>query len=482
MRVMATNQYINGRCVEGEGRPFDVVNPAIDEVIATVRAADEAQTIDALEAAQTAFKTWSKTSINERLAWIAKLRDACLAERDTLVDLLAREVGKSYPEAEAECNGMAATLNFYSEEVKQIYGTALTDYVSRPGEAFHVVRKYPVGVTVGHLAWNFPMQNAALKLGPALASGCTCVLKPSSSTPLATLYLGIIGEKIGFPKGVFNILAGPSGVVGKTLNESKIPRLVTLIGSSETGRQVMLEAATSIKRFSLELGGNAPALVMPDADLETTAAFMATRKTRCCGQGCANINRIYVHKSVHDQFVGLLHKYVEKVTVGWGKEMGDAMGPLINGAARARVFDLIKDATDKGGQLLYGGEVPEGLSAGSFIMPTLLDHAQDNMRLRHEEIFGPVLPVYTFSDLSEAIAAANDTDYGLCSYLFTHDSRVIARVSEEFEFGEVLVNNPPGGTFIPLPHIGIKESGVGCDGSLWALDPYFWMRRVSIRP
>ena len=369
---MVTSQYIDGQMVAGAGEPFDVVNPATDEVVATLRAAAAAQATLALDAAQRAFRTWSRTSLNERIAWTVKLRDACLAERDTLVDLLAREVGKSYPEAMAECNGLATILDFYAEESKRVYGTALPDYTSRRGAALHLLRKDPVGVAVGHLAWNFPIQNAALKLGPALASGCTCVLKPSSSTPLATLYLGVIGEKIGFPKGVFNILAGPSAIVGTALNASPIPRLVTLIGSSETGRQVMREAATSIKRFSLELGGNAPAVVMPDADLEATAQFMVTRKIRCCGQGCANINRIYVQESIHDPFVGMLRQQVATVKVGWGKDLGEAMGPLINRAARTRVLALINDAVAKGARLLSGGRVPEDLPAGAFLLPTPL--------------------------------------------------------------------------------------------------------------
>ncbi len=475
-------QYINGTCVDGEGIPFDVVNPATEEVIATVNAANEAQTIKALEAAQLAFKTWSKTSLNERIGWVVKLREALRAEKDTLTDLAAREVGKSYPEAAAECNMLFNVLDFYCEEVKRVYGTTIKDYDSKPGEVFHVMQRYPVGVAVGHLAWNFPIQNVALKLGPALASGCTCVLKPSSSTPLATLYLGAIGQKIGFPKGVFNIVSGPSSVVGKALNESRIPRLITLIGSSETGRQVMAQGCTSIKRFSLELGGNAPAIVMPDADLKSTAAFMVTRKIRACGQGCGNINRIYVHKSVHDEFINLLRVNIEKVKVGWGKELGDTMGPQINKAARDRLLDLVKDATDKGAKLIYGGRVPENMTKGAYIMPTLLDNVQDSSRLCHEEVFGPILPVCIFSDLDDVINRANDTEYGLVSYLFSHDSRTIARVTEELNFGEVHVNNPGGGNFVPLPHVGIKESGVGCDGSLWSLEEYFWMRRLSIRP
>lgn len=475
-------QYINGMYTEGKGKPFDVDNPATEEVIATIAAADEAQTIMALEAAQESFKTWSKTSINERIGWVVKLREAFRAEIETVTDLVAREVGKPYPEAEAECRMMVDILNFYCEEVKRVYGTTIRDYVTKPGETFHIIQQYPMGVAVGHLAWNFPIQNVALKLGPALASGCTCVLKPSSSTPLATLYLGSICEKIGFPKGVFNIVSGPASVVGKVLNESRIPRLITLIGSSETGRQVLAQASTSVKDFSLELGGNAPAIVMPDADLESTAAFMVNRKTRCCGQGCANINRIYVHKMVHDEFVNLLHLNIKKVEVGWGKELGDVMGPQINKAARDRLLDLIKDAIDRGAELKYGGKIPDNLTKGAFIMPTLLDNVQDNSRLCHEEVFGPVLPVYSFSDIDDVINRANDTEYGLTSYLFSHDSRVIARSMEELCFGEVLVNNPGGGNFVPLPHVGIKESGVGCDGSHWSLSEYFRMRRISIRP
>ena len=474
--------YIDGATVEGEGKTFDVVNPATEELIGTVKAATEGQTVKALQAAQCAFKTWSKTSIGERTGWALKLRDALRAEKDTLTDLTAREAGKSYPEAAAECNMLFEVINFYCEEVKRVYGTTVKDYGSKPGEVFHVMEQYPVGVAVGHLAWNFPIQNVALKLGPSLASGCTCVLKPSSSTPLATLYIGAIAKKIGFPKGVINIVSGPSSVVGKTLNESKIPQLITLIGSSATGRQVLREASTSIKRFSLELGGNAPAIVMPDVDLESTASFMVKRKIRACGQGCGNINRIYAHSSIRKQFVELLHANIEKVQVGWGKELGDIMGPQINNAARDRLLDLVKDATSKGANLIYGGKVPENLTKGSFIMPTLLDNVSDTARLCHEEVFGPILPVFDFSDLDDVIRRANDTDYGLVSYLFSHDSRVIAKVTHELAFGEVHVNNPGGGNFVPLPHVGIKESGVGCDGSHWALKEYFWMRRLSVRP
>jgi succinate-semialdehyde dehydrogenase/glutarate-semialdehyde dehydrogenase len=244
----------------------------------------------------------------------------------------------------------------------------------------------------------------------------------------------------------------------------------------------MSQASTSIKAFSFELGGNAPAIVMPDADLESTAEFMVNRKISCCGQGCANINRIYVHKEIQEEFVNLLHMYIKNVKVGWGKELDTFMGPQINSAARDRLLELVKDAAEKGANIIYGGKIPENLEKGSFIMPTLLDNMSDDSRICHEEVFGPILPVFSFSDLQDVIERANDTEYGLTSYLFSHDSRVIAKVTEELNFGEVLVNNPGGGYFVPLPHVGIKESGVGCDGSHWSLEEYFHIKRISIRP
>lgn len=474
--------YIGGRCVEGKGGSFEVENPATEEVVAGVLAADEAQAAEALDAAQHAFKDWSGISLAERAAWMLKLRDGLLADREEMVDLVAREVGKPHTEAKAEFELAIAILDMYREESKRIYGTVLRDYSTQPGQTIHMVRRHPVGVVVGHLAWNYPLQNIALKLGPSMASGCTCVLKPSIHTPLSALRLGAIAESVGLPEGVFNVVAGPSSVVGKALNESRIPRLITVIGSSETGRSVMAQAATSIKRFSLELGGNAPAVVMPDADLESAAAFMVGRKRRCCGQGCANINRIYVHESIRRRFVDLLGNEARKIKVGWGKELGDVMGSQIHKAARNRLLELVQDATDKGARLVYGGTIPDQFPRGAFIMPTVLDDVEDGMRLRHEEIFGPLLPVYAFENLDEVIAKANDTPYGLTAYLFSHDSRIIARISEEIECGEILVNNPGGANFAPLPHIGIKESGVGCDGSFWSLEAYLSMRRVSIRP
>jgi succinate-semialdehyde dehydrogenase/glutarate-semialdehyde dehydrogenase len=300
---------------------------------------------------------------------------------------------------------------------------------------------------------------------------------------LASLLIGKIANDIGFPSGVFNIVAGPSGVIGKYLNGSKIPQMIALVGSSAAGREVMQQSSTSIKRFSFELGGNAPCIVMPDADLDQMIPWLAKRKVYFTGQACANVNRLFVHESLHDEFVSRLTELVKKIQVGWGKDMPDAMGPLINHSSRDKLLKLIDDTVAEGATLVYGGEakeLPEHLKNGAFMLPTILDNIQDEMKIANIEIFGPVYTILTFKNLDEVIERSNKTEYGLASYLFTHDSRVIARCVEDLAFGEVDVNSPSLGP--NLPHVGIKESGIGCDRSRWSLDEFFNMRRISIRP
>jgi len=474
-------QYINGKCLPGKGEPVEIFNPATEDIVDSVQTATREQAIEALEAAQAAFPIWSSLSLEERGDWICKLSDAILAEKGTIADLLSREVGLPYSATPGEVAGVSKNLLFMYEEAKRVYGTTLPDYGAPQGEVYHFVQPYPLGVTVGHLAWNHPLHFFGAKLAPALASGCTCVLKPSISTPLASLYIAAIAERIGFPRGVFNVLAGPSGVIGKALNESKIPRLIGVIGSSETGRQVMSQGATSIKRYSLELGGNAPLIIMPDASLDDAVSYIVQRKTDSCGQGCSNINRVYVHRDVHDKVVELLLEKLRRVKVGWGKDEADAMGPQINKERRNALLDLIDEAVKHGAKLLYGGKIPEGMHRGAFIMPTLLDETPDDAVLTHLEIFGPVIPVYTFTELDDAIARGNDTESGLAAYVYSHDSRVIAKCSEKLTFGMIYVNNPVfGGS--NLPHIGVKESGIGCDYSRWSLENYYMLRRTSMRP
>ena len=474
--------YINGKCVEGAGDKLDVTCPATGELLETITTASIQQADEALEAAQAAFHDWARLSLNERIGWMMKLKDACLAEKDEIVDLMAKEGGKSRKEAANDFNAFIGYFGFYAEEAKRVYGTDIPEYGGRRGN-FHVVLKRPVGVVVGHLAWNMPISNVGLKLCPAMASGCTCVLKPSTETPLASLKVGELCEKIGLPAGVVNIVTGKASVIGNHLSQSKIPAMVAVIGSSAVGVEVMQNASTSIKRFSMELGGNAPCIIMPDCDLEKTAKYVADRKVRISGQGCANINRIFVHESIHDEFVKLLLEDVKKIQVGWGDDMPNAMGPMINVKTRDRMIHLVEEAQSQGAQLLYGGNIPElpdNLKNGAFFVPAVLDGVTDEMTITQQEIFGPIYSILTFKDLDEVIERSNKTDLGLTGYLFTHDSRVIGRVIEEVEVGELQVNDPGAGP--NMPHIGIKQSGLGCDRGKWSLDEYYDIRRISIQP
>lgn len=474
------SQYINGVCIEGKGAPFQVINPATDEVVEILNAASPEQVQQALLAARAAFPAWAKTPLNDRIALLNQFREACIAEKETIAMLIHQEVGLSWPESLGEVDTLTTQMQFNAEEVRRVQGATTPDYVDSHGEVLHIVEPFPIGVTVAHIAWNHPLYGVGVKL-TSLYTGCTCILKPSSSTPLATLYLGELAHRVGLPAGVLNILAGPSNVVGRMLNESDIPSLIGVIGSSETGREVMRQGSTTVKRYSLELGGNAPAIVMPDATLELAIPFIVKRKTWSCGQGCSNINRIYVHEDIHDEFVARLTEKVAEVKVGWGKDLGDVMGPQMEKKYRDVLLDKIQDAVEKGAKVVYGGGVPAGLeSHGAFIMPTILDDCNDTMRVCNEELFGPVFSIFRFTDLDNVLEQANRTIYGLAAYVYTHDSRVFGRCAQELETGMVYINTPTCGG-ANLPHIGIKQSGIGCDAGKWQFDNYYVLKRISIR-
>ena len=473
-------QYINGKTVVGNGRIAEVTDPSTGKVIDTVSCADVAQTKEALAAAAAAFKTWSKTSVNERYDWLMKLKAACTAERDTLIDLVSFESGRPYPAACGDVDWLLTSLSYYAEEAKRVNGEVLPTQFVGGRENYHILTRTPLGVTVGHIAWNYPLGNASIKLAPAVASGCTCIIKPSSETPLATLYLGVIAEKIGFPAGVINILSGPASEVAKTLNESDIPRMITLIGSYETGLKLMQQGATSLKKYSLELGGNAPVIVMPDADLDETAANIVAKKVGFAGQTCVNYNRIYVHEDIYPVLCEKVAAELARVKLGRYKDEGYIMGPVINKKARDRMLDLIEDAVKSGATLVMGGEIPAAFSAGSYITPALLTDVTDDMRVSKEEIFGPIIPLQPFSDFDEVLQKANNTIFGLSAYFFGHDARDIKKAVETLEAGEIFINGGIGSEF--TPHPGLKQSGVGCDKSKWSLDEYYDFKLVSLVP
>jgi succinate-semialdehyde dehydrogenase/glutarate-semialdehyde dehydrogenase len=317
-----------------------------------------------------------------------------------------------------------------------------------------------------------------------MASGCTIVLKPSTSTPLTTLKVAELAGSIDLPVGIFNVVIGSASGIGNYLSASKIPSMVSLIGSSETGVEVMRNMATSVKKVSLELGGNSPTIIMPDPDLDSVVDFIIGNKTYNTGQNCGCVNRIYAHQAIHDEFVAKLVEKVKALKIGWGKDNPSAVGALIDVKNRDRLIDLVKDSVSRGAKLLCGGgipELPDHLKEGAFFTPAVLDNVTEDMPVAFGEIFGPVFSVLTFDDLDDVIARGNNTAYGLTSYLFTHDSRVIGKVVEELEFGKVIVN---GVTYRSpnMPHIGTKQSGIGCLFGEWALEEFYKMKLVAIRP
>ena len=473
-------QYINGQLIEGKGRVNDVYDPSTGKIIDSFKGATKEQTIDALNAAKEAFKFWSKTPVNERADWLYKLKAACTAERDKLIELVSFESGRPYAAACGDVDWLLISLSYYAEQAKRIEGTVLPYQGSGDKPNYQIVTRQPIGVTVGHIAWNYPLGNASIKLAPAIASGCTCIIKPSSETPLATLYVGEIAAKIGFPKGVLNIISGPASEVAATLNESPIPRMVTLIGSYETGLKLMGQSATSLKKYSLELGGNAPVVVMPDADLDDVAKNIVAKKVGFAGQTCVNYNRIYIHREIYKTMCEKIADELSKVKLGRYKDEGYIMGPVINKEARDRMLDLIDDAKQNGAKLIMGGEVPKEFENGSYITPALLIDVNDDMRVSKEEIFGPIIPLQAFDTLDEAIEKSNNTIFGLSAYFFGHNSKEMSKYFENVTAGEFFVNGGGGTEF--SPHSGAKQSGIGCDKSKWSIEEYYDIKFMSLIP
>ena len=468
--------YINGGLAEGLGGRQDIINPATEKTAGSLLKANAAQAEEALRAAENAFKSWSRLSLNQRGSWMLKLADAAENEKEKVLDILMSETGKPLDNAAYDFNMLIDCLRYYIEEAKRLNGAIIPDY---DDNFRNMVIRQPLGVVVGYLAWNFPLLNLGYKLGPVLASGCTCVLKPSSATPLATMYIGEIAQKIGFPAGVFNILAGPAAELSEAMNGSGIPRMITLIGSTQTGKTIIKQSADTIKRYSLELGGNAPAIIMEDYDAADAAKKLVDLKFGNCGQVCVSPNRVFVHENIYDSFIESVLKYTSNITLGWGREKGAVMGPMISGEFRDRMTELVKDAERNGGKILCGGKIPGGKKEGFYFMPTVIGGVTESMRVYKEEIFGPIMPCLTFSSTEEVIARANDTEYGLASYLFTNDINKAFTVAEGLEFGTVCVNEP----FYAynLPHGGIKESGVGKDCSSYSLEEYYYLKRISIK-
>lgn len=467
------NCYIGGELIEGNCGRLEVINPGTEEVAGSVSLMDTHQTLDALEAAQLGFEYWSSLSVDEREGWITKLQAAILAKRDEVLDLLMDETGKVLGSAEEDFDMLINCLTFYPEAARNITAETLND-----DSHDNLMIRQPLGVVVAYLAWNFPMLNLGYKLGPVLASGCSCVIKPSELTPLSTMKIGEIMAEINFPPGVVNIVMGDVAKVAHELNVSPITQMITLIGSTATGKRIVHESSTSIKRFSLELGGNAPAIVLRDYDIQEAARRLTTFKFANTGQVCVSPNRIFVHEEDYESFVTEACRVAESLTIGSGRDPGAQFGPMISNSSRRRIYELIGDATVNGAEILSGGKVPKEHQKGYFIQPTILGDVTRDMLCYKEEIFGPLMGIIKYNDNSNLIELANDTEFGLTAYIFTNDQKEIERLTKGIRSGTVCVNKPH--YTVALPHGGVGESGNGKDCSHYSLEEYYYIKRISI--
>jgi len=468
-------QYINGELVEGQGALIPVVCPGDGEVIGQVHAVSAEQAQQALEAARDAFPSWSRLTLEERAVWIGKLADAIREEQAKIGEIMAYETGKFLPAAIGEASCVPRSLDFFLNQARSNYDETIRD--PREKTMFLSVRE-PLGVVVAYIAWNFPMGNLSMKLGAVLASGCTAVIKPATHTPLSTLYLGEIMHRIGFPAGVINFVTGSARDVSAVLTRSKIPAMLTLIGSSAAGRELVRDSATSIKRFSLELGGNAPVIVTANADVAMAAAACMGGKMHNAGQICVSPQRVFVERPVHDAFVAEARRIAGEARCGSVRDEGCNVSPLITPEAVVRMEALVADAVAKGARVEAGGTRPADRDKGNYFLPTVLTGVTTDMRVFREEVFGPILAVMPYDDLDAAIALGNDTEYGLYAYGWTKDIVEANKIARGLCFGSVAINGGGGG--IQVPHGGVKESGVGKDGSKYGLDEYYYIKSIRV--
>ncbi len=470
--------YINGELIDSvSGEREDVICPATGEVIAQVAKAGKADAEKALLSAQEGFKFWSKLSLVARTEWMLKLRTAILSKEEELKTAMVHEMGKTFAGAAEDIEAITNALEWYPCAMKNLREEQIPDYENTHT---HKMISKPAGVAVAYLAWNFPLLNVGFKLGPALASGCSLIIKPSQLSPLSTYMIGEILHEINFPAGVVNILSGSSSEVATTMTTSTIPAVLTMIGSTATGQKVIADSTTSIKKLGMELGGNAPFIVFEDADFDTALNLAIGLKFGNAGQICVAANRIFVHKTIFDKFLKAYVKRASELKIGFGtKENADVfMGPVVSRKDRDRMFDLVKDAVSKGGNLEYGGKIPEGFpEGGNWIQPTIVSGITKDMDLFRKETFGPVAGIMSFDSDDEVLALANDTEFGLASYIFTNNHKRIERFTEDLEFGEIQINGVKYAIY--LPHGGIKNSGIGHDCSHLALDDYLVKKRVS---
>lgn len=468
--------FIDGQwCGADNGDVVDVTNPANGTLIARVPIMERAETERAIDAAEKAGRRWRKLTGKQRGAILRRWFDLLLANQEDLGKILSAEQGKPIAEAKGEIAYAASFIEWFAEEAKRVYGDLIPEVT--PGTRL-TVRKEPIGICAAITPWNFPAAMITRKAGPALAAGCTMIIKPATQTPLTAFAMAVLAEQAGVPAGVLQIVTGRSSEIGTTLCDSPQVRKLSFTGSTEVGRLLMSQCAATIKKVSLELGGNAPFIVFNDADLDKAVEGALIAKYRNNGQTCVCANRILVQDGVYDAFAEKLANAVDAMTVAPGSDPAAQLGPLIDSGAYDSVCDMIDDALSKGAELATRRDVRTDVEK-RFMNPAVLTGATPDMVFYREEIFGPVAPLFRFSTVDEAIKLANDTEYGLASYLYTSSIDTYIKVSERLEYGMVGVNTGLISNEV-APFGGMKSSGLGREGSRYGIDDYLEIKYVCL--
>jgi succinate-semialdehyde dehydrogenase / glutarate-semialdehyde dehydrogenase len=473
--LLAERAFVGGRwIVADDGRTVGVINPATRQELGKIPRLGPAETNRAITAARDAFTAWSRRPAHERSDILRAWANLMIARREDLARLMTLEQGKPISESRGEIGYAASFLEWFAEEGRRVYGDTIP---TKQADRRNIVLKQPIGVCAAITPWNFPAAMITRKAGPALASGCTMVVKPAEQTPYSALALAALGEEAGIPAGVFSVVTGKGSEIGPVLTSSPIVRKLSFTGSTEVGRLLMRDCAPTLKRLSLELGGNAPFIVFDDADLDQAVEGVLVSKYRNMGQTCVCANRVLVQDAVYDAFAEKLVTAVRRLTVGDGLEEGVQQGPLINEAAAANVEALLTDATSRGARILAGGR--RHALGGTFFEPTVVGEATAAMRLAQTEIFGPVAPLFRFATEAEAITLANATEYGLAAYFYARDVGRVWRVSEGLEYGMVGINTGLISSET-APFGGVKQSGFGREGSRYGIDEYLEVKSLTL--
>jgi succinate-semialdehyde dehydrogenase/glutarate-semialdehyde dehydrogenase len=467
--------YLDGAWVGGgTGNAIEVDNPATGAILGNVPRLGRTETRAAIDAAARAFPAWRRKTAKERAIVMRRWFDLMMANQEDLAQLMTAEQGKPIVESRGEVAYAASFLEWFGEEAKRVYGDTIPGHQA---DKRIVVVKEPIGVVACITPWNFPLAMITRKAGPAIAAGCTVVLKPASQTPFSALALAELAERAGVPKGVFNVITGAASEIGGELTSNPAVRKLSFTGSTETGKLLMAQCASTVKKLSLELGGNAPFIVFDDADLDAAVEGAIASKYRNTGQTCVCANRLLVHDTVYDAFAAKLSAAVKKLNPAVGTDPTATQGPLIDDKAVEKVESHIADATSKGARVLIGGK--RHALGGRFFEPTILIDVTPAMAVAREETFGPVAPLFRFKTEDEAVALANDTEFGLAAYFYGRDIGRIWRVAEGLEYGIVGINTGIISTEV-APFGGVKESGLGREGSKYGLEEFLEIKYLCL--